>query len=405
MESFADFIIELLQDPNVYLLRDRAEQPTFRSHLGSILRRNKKRSRSILHYQQECIARAMYWRDYHLERKTDRMRFGSAPHTWGHYIQGRVAEYLGIPCFFELESRIRGFVFIGRDFGRSPYLVPVAKSMRDESYLEAAREFISRSEKNYSDVIPDYESRRLEVSKGKHYSLGRQLQKHWSRPLYVLNYARCWEQMRLLSKPLSAFDSVKFVVVFPHYQPERTSVPEAYGFAQQQLMILALRYALPSDVHILVKEHPSTFTNQCAPIARWPEWYQTIANMNNVDFVDIETDNFGLIDRAVATATLSGTVATESLLRGTPTMVFGLLKWFGCYGQHHYVNDQQLVEFLAKVLVGKIDRKRVRESIIHTILAEESAFAIQKNRADFPEVKAEVIDNAMVSHSEHNNRK
>ena len=388
--SFSGFLRDLLTDPNLYLLFDRAQAPTLRSRVKFIISGNT-RIQSILQFQDECMKTADYWRNFHNERKTEDLRFASAPHSWRHYIQGRVAEYLGIKCFFELESRVNGYVFIGKNLGRSPNLVAVPENLEAPGYRADAKQYISKCESNYQDAIPEYEKRRLERNKGRYFSLGDHTKKHWSRPSNVLNALRCWRELGKVSKNFEKFHKKKYIVFFPHYQPERTSVPEGYGFSQQKLAILALREALPSDVHLLVKEHPSTFTNQCVKNARWPSWYQSIAYMEGVDFVDIQTDNFKLIDGAVATSTLSGTVAHESLLRGVPTIVFGVLKWLDTFGQHHYHEHSALKSFLSNVANGSYNSVVVRSSTVETMLEKESRYVIDKRRSDFNEIKQKVI--------------
>src|SRR5690606_22251242 len=87
-----------------------------------------------------------------------------------------------------------------------------------------------------------------------------------------------------------------YVVLFLHYQPERTSMPEAGFFSQQWLIIKLLSISLPENWRLLVKEHPSTFTGRYDFRYRHPKFYSDISTLKNVELISIETDTFKLID-------------------------------------------------------------------------------------------------------------
>ena len=76
-------------------------------------------------------------------------------------------------------------------------------------------------------------------------------------------------------------------VFFLHFQPERTTLPEGYGFAQQLAAIIALDGALPEGTKLYVKEHPTTFTHDCMWKERLPFWYRLIDKFTKVQLVSI----------------------------------------------------------------------------------------------------------------------
>jgi hypothetical protein len=57
-----------------------------------------------------------------------------------------------------------------------------------------------------------------------------------------------------------------------------------------------------------------------------------IASMPKVELVPLTYTSFDLIDRAQATATVSGTVGWESAVRGKPTLLFGHSWYEDCKG-------------------------------------------------------------------------
>ncbi|MDO8562110.1 MAG: hypothetical protein Q7S05_04800 [bacterium] len=125
-------------------------------------------------------------------------------------------------------------------------------------------------------------------------------------------------------------DFGKPYVYFPlHYQPELTTSPLGGVYVDQLLAIKTAAAALPEGWEIYVKEHPAQLGvhgGNTTP-ARYVDFYKSIAELPNTRLVPINTNTFKLIDNAQATATLTGTAAWESVLRGNPALVFGY-PWF-----------------------------------------------------------------------------
>jgi hypothetical protein len=126
-----------------------------------------------------------------------------------------------------------------------------------------------------------------------------------------------------LSSPI--LENKKFIFIALHYQPEETSCPSGGAYADQALMIQLLNDTLPNDVHIFIKEHRTQFyfSSESAS-GRHLSFYEKVAAISNrVQFLSVESDPFKLIDKAIATVTVSGTIGWESAIRGTPSILFG----------------------------------------------------------------------------------
>ncbi|MEK7106904.1 MAG: hypothetical protein AAB899_01835 [Patescibacteria group bacterium] len=125
-------------------------------------------------------------------------------------------------------------------------------------------------------------------------------------------------------------DFKKPYVYFPlQYQPELTTSPLGGVFVDQLLAVKIISAALPDGWELYVKEHPAQVGvhggNETT--GRWRGFYKTIAEIPRVRLVPINTNTFALGDNAKATATMTGTAAWESILRGKPALVFGY-PWF-----------------------------------------------------------------------------
>ena len=126
----------------------------------------------------------------------------------------------------------------------------------------------------------------------------------------------------------------RYIIFFLHYQPEKSSLPEGLGYAQQWLAIRDLAACLPIGWKVLVREHPATFILQYQLGVRTSDFYESISTLSNVILSDINVDTFDLIDNAEATATLTGKVGFQSIVRGKPAIAFGLANFKdhpGCY--------------------------------------------------------------------------
>lgn len=114
-----------------------------------------------------------------------------------------------------------------------------------------------------------------------------------------------------------------YAVFFLHYQPERTSIPEANSFSFQYKTILFLKKLLPKAMNLLIKEHPDAYRNKFSPRFKSIEAYKNIISIPGIFFCDMDLDPFSIIDDATLVATLTGNVGIESICRGKKIIYFG----------------------------------------------------------------------------------
>lgn len=120
----------------------------------------------------------------------------------------------------------------------------------------------------------------------------------------------------------------KFVYFGLHFEPERTTNPDGGVFHDQILAIIALRKILPSEVEIIVKEHPSQFYMfEKGARGRSPLFYDLLKNIKGVQLAHYEEDSYNLIRESVFVATITGTLALEAAVLGKKGLIFGN-SWF-----------------------------------------------------------------------------
>jgi len=148
---------------------------------------------------------------------------------------------------------------------------------------------------------------------------------------------------------------IKYIFVALHYQPEETSNPTGGVFVNQKLIIELLDTVLDKDIIIIVKEHKTQFHPSFeGATSRNINFYKDLINISQrVKLVDINTDPFELIDNALATVTISGTVGWESVIRGTPSLIFGRAWYENMVGVFKVKSKKELNQALSEITDNK----------------------------------------------------
>jgi hypothetical protein len=109
----------------------------------------------------------------------------------------------------------------------------------------------------------------------------------------------------------------RFVYYPLQYTPESSiNVPSPY-FVDQFRVVDALRFAMPNDCTLVVKEHPA-----CVEM-RPPSFIRRMRNLPGVEVAKATIPSNELIRRATVTATVTGTAAFEAFLLGRPAIALG----------------------------------------------------------------------------------
>jgi hypothetical protein len=162
-----------------------------------------------------------------------------------------------------------------------------------------------------------------------------------------------------LAKPVDM--NVPYIFVALQCEPERQTCPVGGVFGNQYLMVDLLSKLLPHGWMLYVKEHVSQFKDyQAAERSKTLGFYDRIAAKPNVEFVPLSCTSFELIDRAKASATVSGSVGWESIVRGKPSLLFGHSWYRECRGVFVTHTIEDCKEAIQKIQNGfQIDRNEL----------------------------------------------
>lgn len=147
------------------------------------------------------------------------------------------------------------------------------------------------------------------------------------------------------------------------YQPEASSSPLGDMFVDQILMLETLSASLPDGWVVYVKEHFAQWWLRSSvnySSNRYPGYYKRIAALKNVQLIPVQTDSYVLIDKAKATAVLTGTAGWEALMRSRPVIMFGYPWYRDCPELFKVQDIKSCKEALVKIKNGfKVEQKKM----------------------------------------------
>jgi hypothetical protein len=316
---------------------------------------------------------AMFNRLYSLiiEKDIKFLVAGEAPHSSGQLLAYRICESLGIPTYHLVSNIYVPLLQINTSLVGKPIPV-VTKPNVDQQISIIVDQFETYRNgiptplymKQQADFDHNYNFVREVALYWKHlialrikplmrigfkpnndYHLRRKLpmdanQKKWLFPFVRrhLLQALATEYAKYAVKvDLNDPKFEKFVYFPMPYEPERTSNPDGGDFYESIDALIALRNFVPADIPILVKEHPSQFSNKLQGFqARSPLIYQVLAKLENVTLVDISVPSAALVEKSEFVSCITGTAALEAALTGGKGLIFGTPWFYGLPGIHHF---------------------------------------------------------------------
>lgn len=262
--------------------------------------------------------------------------FQATPHGDWEWLLGKVAECMSLPVYVFKTSPLPWRYCLVKGIDQQEIQPPIQAldSVLDFAYPNQAEDekkllqrFLSVNQGNYKAALPEYERARLSARRGKIWSWRKELRDLVRYPSNATNLYRKYTLYREYVKHSEKFQAdmnCKNIVLFLHYQPERTSLPEGNLWCQQWIVAKTISDALPSGWKLRVKEHPSSMMGDFISGYRSPQFYRELAQLKNVELVPLDSDTFDLIDASAGIATITGTVGVQALIRGKPVLAFGV---------------------------------------------------------------------------------
>ena len=184
----------------------------------------------------------------------------------------------------------------------------------------------------------------------------------------------------------------KYIYYPLHYQPECTSLPMGGFYYDQIHVVRLLSQCLPEGVTLYVKPHPRR---------------NLLTNESFYDQIRVLPNTYALIDNAMAVVSLTGTVITESLIRGIPVIMFGYHIWkyspnvFHCVSEEdcrnaletlcngYTFNESALLEYMCEMDKGLVDGS------LYNVLLKLFSISMEDNIKNVTDAMVSYIDKVM----------
>lgn len=309
-----------------------------------IFHRTSKNNSEISKFSEILFMSHCYqlWLEDH---NPDMLIFTSTPHNTKNWVMAKVAESIGIPVIYFQESFFPWKQFILEGLTKTPKILPPSQPTQANFDYKFLSDYLIKKTGSQDEAMPDYEIKRLKENNWRMIGIKKEAKNIIKNPIKSVQKIKSYLSYKKLCKDINLD---KYVVFFLHYQPERTTIPEGYGFGIQIAAIIALQQALPKNTYLVVKEHPSTYTYNFSSKYKNKEFYETISSIDRVVIAPITADPYKLIDKSIATASITGTVIGEAFVRGKPSIAFGAGPMQAVNSElfHRYESIEKLQSFL-----------------------------------------------------------
>lgn len=157
-------------------------------------------------------------------------------------------------------------------------------------------------------------------------------------------------------------DLPKNFIYYPlQYSPESSINTPAPFFVDQLRIIDILRFSMPSNYILVVKEHPS-----CIMI-RNNNFVKTLMKKAGVKVAYYGIESKEIIKRAAVTVSVTGTANYEAFLQGHPAIIFGGTFFADALGGICGINIDEVRKRISKALKRKITYEERIESIARVV--------------------------------------
>lgn len=289
-----------------------------------------------------------------LKEKIDLVLFSNVPHVGEDFIMYSVAKFLNIPTIILFQLPVYPRILFMKDiddFGSFEYM---NRLYNKSDYLTYPVDNIFEKDLFYM--------KNLKIRK---WTRARVLAYQYKKIISFFRDEKAKRKVGIIKKQIAYLKKLKNIevynvdynckyVYFPlHLQPELTTSCFGSVFVDQLMALEIISKIIPDDWKIYVKENPKqTF------FYREGIFFSRLTKINKVVFVNREENTYQLLKKSQFVATITGTVAWESITGGKPALVFGKT-WFEKFpGIFVYDGDFKL----SNILNYKIDHQELTKS-------------------------------------------
>ena len=244
------------------------------------------------------------------------------PHTFESFIFMKTLEICGVSVTRLSTSPLPWLVYCLNDLENisAKQFRKIGSVNREKAKLRVEM-YYNHLNSSYKEAIPWYERR-------KKFSFKNLLK---STPLFNVKKFVKWVLKNRAKKEMCRFARdistvSRYGVYFLHVQPEANTLPEARIYYDQFQLIKKISDAMPSDMTLLIKEHPSTFRDFDYRY-RPKGFYARLSKIRKVKICPTGSSTFPLIDNSKFVSSISGMCMSEALARSIPVISFNPVRF------------------------------------------------------------------------------
>jgi hypothetical protein len=314
------------------------------SYAGNIFRDIETEKITLKHrsgqYQTEYAAKVYNAiKSFAIEKKPDYILFAQPPEGIDGMILSSVATELSIPLAVPHHTRNLGLSF----FSHSPLEVLPKWARPTDKDKELAQKFLNEFRNDFKEAAAFYSEKshdKDDLIRFAKPNLAVRTVNYVKRILFEVDAIELselrvamlnnlpffrniiWNVRKKLNGSIFEIESLGDIpenyIFYPlQYSPESSiNIPAPY-FIDQCRIIDAIRFAMPSDYVLVVKEHPS-----CIKV-RPRSFIKKLKRKAGVKIAKYDLNTQELIKNSKLTISITGTAAFEAFLYGRPSLVFG----------------------------------------------------------------------------------
>ena len=318
-----------------------------------------------------------------INEKIDGILMFGTPHGSWSIVLCAVAEILGIELRYtdfglipELSS-IETNINIRKEYSQNEYLLgELVNSKESDQIKEIIKESISSPLPwSYKTTNTIQKSIRV-IKRIVGLTIFKPLTKYYSTEflfnrssrfgfIYIFKYFKyLYEIIKALNfyekKAIKKIPESNSLVIFFHKQPEASTLPMGYIYADQLLMLEIILNSLPKDIKIYIKEHPDMFTTPAQDRHERSEYfYKELLRDKRVKFIDKSVSSNLIINNAKYICSTCGSVSWEALKLGKACIIFGWA-WFSdcdsCYSVDSAASFAEAIDKINKTNKTKVNK-------------------------------------------------
>ena len=310
--------------------------------------------------------------------------YESHPHMPQDIFPYYIAKKMGIDCFILKSTHVENSILFDRNLTSEPNYYEFNDIYSSENFIENfykthSKEIFSNKINNtkHLDIMNNtfyYLFSRMRIIRNFKILYNRNKSNYHNgsflRFLFLILYReveKTYFRFFLKRQPFPDLKRNYFYFAL-HYQPERSTDPQASNYTFQLLVLKILDRVIPKDYIVYVKEHPRQYSDNFPDIKkihfRDKKFYKDITKLKNIELININSNTSEILKNSKLNISCTGSNVWEGITKHhTPGIHFGS-SWLNlCKSTPSVLNlDDNKIKDLIKKLLSK-EKEEIKKDL------------------------------------------